>query len=194
MKAIPTPFQLHPRLNELQAKRNDLFLEKSCKVAEAATVRARLQHAPSLGNVAENRVKAILGEPIIDVAAPDMERLDKLLTELNDLNGAINILDAAIQKERDHASRLICEAVRPEVEKLGKAFADAFVQLHRAHSDYLIFLDAIEATGASISSLGRVWPAALGHPRDHSSGYGYASRELREAGYLSKANVPEALR
>jgi hypothetical protein len=67
---IPTPAELHPRLSELETKRNALHVERTGKVAEAATIRARIQTTPSNGNVAENRVRVILGETPLPDAAP----------------------------------------------------------------------------------------------------------------------------
>jgi hypothetical protein len=194
MKQIPTPTELHPRLSELEGKRNALHAEKTAKVAEAATIRARIQESPSNGNVADNRVRIILGQAPLPDTAPDMARLDRLLLELNDLNRAIGILDGAIQNERDVASRLVCKTVAPEADRLGKKFAVAFIELHTAHSEYNAFLDAVEDTGARISSLGRVWPNALGHPKDASGPYHYALREFVDAGYLVRSQVPEAVR
>jgi len=191
---IPTPTELHPRIVELENKRNALHAEKAGKVAEAAIIRARIQESPSNGNVAENRIRIILGEAALPDAAPDMPRLEQLLTELNDLNSAIGRLDSAIQAERDIASRLVCKAVAPEADRLAKKFAAAFIELHTAHSDYNTFLDAVENTGARISSLGRVWPNSLGHPKDASGPYHYGFREFIDAGYLIRSQVPEAVR
>jgi len=194
MTTIPTPKELHPRLTELESKRSELHAEKMAKVAETAIIRARIQESPSTGNAAENRVRAILNEAPLTDAAPDMLKLEQLLKELSDLNSAIGRLDSAIQTERDTASRLVCKVVAPEADRLGKKFAAAFMALHTSHSEYNAFLDAVENTGARISSLGRVWPNSLGHPRDASGAYHYGLREFVEAGYLVRSQVPEAIR
>jgi hypothetical protein len=194
MTTIPTPTELHPRLTELESKRNALHAEKTAKVAEAAIIRARIQQSPSNGNGAENRVRAILGEPILPDSAPDMARLEQLLLELNDLNRAIGILDGAIQKERDVASRLVCDSVRPEVQRLGTKFAKTLLDLYAAQDEYHSYLDAVEDTGARIGSLGRIWINGLGSVRDPCGGYQYAMREFVDAGCLIRSSIPEAVR
>lgn len=191
---IPKLTERNPRLGELESKRNGLHAEKASKVAEAAVVRVRLQQAPNNGNAAENRVRHLLGEAPLPSAAPDMSRLEALLTELHDLNKAISILDASIQNEKAIASRAVCSEVKPEVTRLGKNFAKALVALHSTHSEYIKFLDSVEDTGASIGSLGRVWPSGLGHFADRSGTYHYAFREFLETGLIDKASIPEAVR
>jgi len=191
---IPTLTELHPRIGELESKRNALQIEKNAKVAEAAIVRARIQNAPSPGNAAENRVRAILGEAPLPDAAPDMLQLDALLRELNDLNKALGILDSHIQRERAIGSRLVCETVQPEVTRLGKRFGKALLDLHAAHLDYSQFIDSVETTGASVSSLGRVSPSWLGSPLDTCGGYHYMARDFIEAEYVSKSDLHKAIR
>jgi hypothetical protein len=191
---IPKPDEVSPRLSQLRTKQSTLQVEATAKRAEAAIIRARIQNAPSNGNAAENRVRAILGEAPIPDSAPDMPRLQTLLLELQDMNSAIGILDGAIQEEKRNASRLVCDSVKPEVDRLGKKFATAYLDLYNANCEYSNFLDQVENTGASISSLGRVWPASLGSCRDRSGPFHYTMREFVDAGYLSKSEVPEAVR
>jgi hypothetical protein len=191
---IPTPAELHPRLTELETKRSKLHTEKTAKVAEAAIIRARLQESPSAGNAAENRVRLILGEAALPDSAPDMPRLEQLLIELNDLNRAIGILDNEIYNQRNMASRLVCNAMKPEVTKRGSAFAKALIDLHVTHTEYDRFLDEIENTGTNISSLNRIFLSHLGSPRDPCGAYHYMARDFIEAGYASKSDLHKAIR
>jgi hypothetical protein len=190
---IPTPIELHPRLTELESKRNTLHIERTAKVAEAAIIRARIQKSPSNGNVAENRVRVILGESPLPDSAPDMTRLEQLLLELNDLNRAIGILDGAIQKEKTVASRLVLNAVKPHVTILGTTFAKAFLDLHAAHLDYNKYIDAVENVGVSVSGL-RVCPNGVGFPTDLSGQYSYGIRDFIDAGFLQTSDMPKVLR
>jgi hypothetical protein len=190
---IPKPAELNPRLSELEGKSNTLHAEKAAMVAEAAIIRTRIQQSPSNGNVAENRVRKILGEPSLPDAAPDMTRLEQLLLKLDDLNRAIGILYGAIQKEKTVASRLVCEAVRPEVTKLGTAFARAFLALHAAQHKYHDYLDQIQDTGASVGSLPHVFISGLGSSRDRSGTFMYGTKDFIEAGYLTPSDMPKVL-
>lgn len=190
---IPSLVDMNPRLAELQAKRNMLHTEKTAKVAEAAAIRARIQESPSSGNAAENKVRAILGEPLLPDAAPDMPHLEALLLELNALNAAIGKLDGFIQKEKDTASRLVCNDVKPEVTRLGKKFAKALVDLHSTQHEYHALLEGVQDSGASIGSLPHIFISGLGSSRDRSGTYWYAIKDFIEAGYLSQSDMPKAL-
>ncbi|MGY3588518.1 FtsZ-binding cell division protein ZapB [Bradyrhizobium sp. USDA 4341] len=194
MKTIPKPTELNPRIAELENKRNSLQAEKTAKVAEAAIIRARIQTAPSNGNAADNRVRSILGQAPLPDADPDMPRLDKLLLELSDLNKAIGILDSEIRNQRDIGSRLVCDAVKPDVMKRAKAFAKALFDLHAAHTDYDRYLDEVENTSANISSLNRVFLSFLGSSRDPCGGYHYSMREFVDAGVIDRSDMPQAVR
>ena len=189
---IPNPTVLNPRIGELEAKRTPLHAEKSAKVAEAAIIRARIQQSPSSGNAAENRVRAILGEAPLPDAAPDMSRLEQLLLELNDLNKAIAIIESKIREEKIVASRMVLDAVKPDVGRLGTTFAKAFLELHAAHLGFNKFIDAIEDVGVSVTAL-RLCPNGVGFPTDLSGQYMYGIRDFIDAGFLQKSDMPKVL-
>ncbi|WP_256807797.1 hypothetical protein [Bradyrhizobium sp. Bra64] len=191
---IPKPTELHPLIAELETKRNALHAKKTAKVAEAAAIRSRVQESPSNGNAAENKVRAILGEPLLPDSAPDMPRLEALLLELNTLNTALGQLDSKIQKERNIGSRLVCEATRPEVTKRAKAFANALLAFHAAHLEYDRYFDEIENTGTNVSSLNRVFLTHIGSPRDPCGGYHYSLRDFVDAGIISRSDMPQVIR
>ncbi|MGY4502383.1 hypothetical protein ACVWYH_006340 [Bradyrhizobium sp. GM24.11] len=191
---IPKPTEVHPIIVELETKRNNLNAEKASKVAGAAVVRARLQTSPSTGSAAENKLRATLGQPLVPDDGPDLQRLQVLLEELNVINAALNKLDGLIQKERDVGSRMVCEAVRPEVTKRAKAFANTLLAFHAAHLDYDRYLDDIENTGTNISSLNRIFLSYIGSPRDSCGGYHYSLRDFVDAGIISRSDMPQAIR
>jgi hypothetical protein len=165
---FPKPAELHPRIVEIETKRNKLQTEKAVKVAECATIRARIQIAPSSGNATDNRVRALLQEPLLADTAPDMPRLEALLVELHDLNKAIGILDHAIYNERIIGSKLVCDSVKPEVTKRATVFAQAIIALHTAHTDYDSFIDEIETSGTNVASLHRIFLSHIGSPPSDS--------------------------
>ncbi|MGY4364069.1 hypothetical protein ACVW1A_000134 [Bradyrhizobium sp. LB1.3] len=191
---IPKPTELHPLIAELENKRNSLSAEKATKVAEAAVVRARLQNSPSTGSASENKLRAILGQPLVQDDAPDLPRLQALLQELTVINEALNKLDGLIQKERDVGSRLACEVVRPEVVKRAKLFAKALLELHAANQEYERYFDEIESTGTNVSSLNRIFLTHIGSPRDPCGGYHYGLRDFVDAGIISRNDMPQAIR
>jgi hypothetical protein len=191
---IPTPAELDPHLAELESKRTTLHAEKTVKVAEATALRARIAESPSVGNVAENRVRAILDQPLLPDVSADIPRLEALLTELNTINSALGRLDSLIQTEEAKASRLVCGEVWPEVSKRADAFAKAMIDLHTAHIEYDKYLDQVESTGANISSLKRVFFSYLGSPLARSAGYHYCFAEFVDSGILDRSDVPAEVR
>jgi HK97 family phage prohead protease len=175
-----------PRLTELQDKRSVLLTERTSDVADLAALRAK--ETPNAGNASENRVRAILGEPLLLDVAPDRQAIQTLLQKIPTLNGSIGIIDGLIAAEKAVASRLLCEAQKPEVTKRGKAFAKAFVDLHAAQLEYHAYLDKIQDAGASIGSLPHVFIHGLGDARDRSGTF-FPRREGFHRGWLSLGNA-----
>ncbi|MDH2357693.1 hypothetical protein QCM80_45335 [Bradyrhizobium sp. SSUT112] len=175
-----------PRLSELQSNRNAELVKKTTLAAEIAILRAQMtRETPRDGNAADNRVRAIMGETIVPDISPDTVKLGEMLQDAQIITRSIGIFDGLIAKEKAVASKLLCEAETPEVARLGKAFAKAFVDLHTAQQAYHKHLDKIQDTGASISSLPHVFISGLGHGSDRSGTFFYGMRDFIEAGYLS---------
>jgi hypothetical protein len=183
-----------PRLTELVSKRNAELVEKTTMIAEIASIRARMaKESLGDGNAADNRVRAILGEPLQPETSPDISKLEEMLREVTVRNKTIAILDGLITTEKAVASRLLCEAQKPEVTKRGKAFAKALVALHAAQLDYHDLFDKIQDTGASTGSLPHVFINGLGDAKDRSGQYWYGMKEFIEAGYLPPSELPKEL-
>jgi len=145
-------------------------------------------------NVAEeNRIRALTGQPPM-LSGSDVSELNEVLLAIQDRKNARDRLAGIIEREKMVASRLVCESVKPEVQRLGKRFAEAMLQLHSSHSLYAKYIDEIEDVGASIGSLGRVWPTGLGHWADPGGPYHYFFEELSEAGFIDKASIPVEVR
>ena len=189
---IPTPAEVDPELQKLEAARNELGMQISSVTTEARNLRSKTSLSP--GTAAANRVREILGEPLVPDRSPDIVLLAELLTKLDALNKAYDILDRRIQDRKRLASKKVCEFVKPEHSRLVKQFANCIIQMHAAHDEYIRFCDRVTDTGASVEPLQPVWPHVLGNPRDSSSGYHYALQDFVDAGHLAKKDVPEAVR
>jgi hypothetical protein len=120
----------------------------------------------------------------------DIERIGALITELEDLDVASKVVDGQFQIETRIAGNKLYEAVKPEVDSLGKLFAQAFLNLHKAHFAYSNFVDEIEDAGGNVSTL-RVRPNFLNHPTD--SNYFYGLESFIDAGFFKKSDMPKAL-
>lgn len=121
----------------------------------------------------------------------DAERLNLLLHELEDLDVATKVIEGQIQIESRAAGHTLYESVKPNVDRLGKLFAKAFLDLHTAHSAYSKYVDEIEDAGGNVSTL-RVQPNFLNHPTD--SNYYYGLQTFTDAGFASKSDLPKVLK
>jgi hypothetical protein len=151
-----------------------------------------MQDTPSQGNLHENRVRQILGETPVVESLSDPDQLRALQKELEVLNDAVSTIDAAILAETRTASDKLLDAVRPEVNRLGSKFAQAFLALRSEHREYIEFVDKLDDAGGNVSAL-RITPAGLNDPRESCANYSYALREFAEAGYVSHSVVPKAI-
>lgn len=141
-----------------------------------------------------DRVRALAGETLPPRLPSLQEQLNSKLVELNNRQRALDLRNNKVRQELTVASRMVCAECKPEINRLGKNFAKALVDLHTAHSEYFRFFDAIEATGASTSSLPKVYPNGIGDFADRSGPYHWAFKEFLEAGLIDKASIPVEVR
>lgn len=172
-------------LPDMYAKRASLFVEQKTVREEVTAIRMRKDN-PNNGTESANLVRSYLGEPLLPHQPHDEERLKELLPKLDALNKSVSALDEAIYKEKDRASRKLCEAVASDHRKAAMKFADAIINLHTTHTEYNDFLTQIEDTGATISPLNPVYPTYLGNPKDPSGPYYYFMKEFFESGHIDQ--------
>jgi hypothetical protein len=193
---IPKPEEIHaPYRDELKGA-TELSLSTGPLRNEIAQLRAMLH---SQGNVfatppESDRVRALAGETLPPRLPSLQEQLNSKLVELDNRQRAMELRNNKVRQELTVASRMVCAESKPEIDRLGRIYAKAYVELHAAHSEYFRFFDAIEATGASTSSLPKVYPHALGDPADRSGPYHWAMKEFLEAGLIDKASIPAEVR
>jgi hypothetical protein len=128
----------------------------------------------------------------MSVIQPDPERLSQVQNEIQDFGAALGIIEGKIQIEERLAGNKQYEAVKPEVDRLGKRFADAFLATRDAHLEYETFVNQLEDAGGNVSVL-RISPAGLVNPSERNSPYAYGLRELSETGFLPKTDVSKVL-
>jgi hypothetical protein len=129
----------------------------------------------------------------VNLIQPDQELLTHKLGKLGDLKIADSILDGTIQTEERISGNKQYEAVKPEVDRLGKKFADAFRDLHSAHLEFDQYVSQLEDAGGNVSAL-RIRPNGLSHPMDRSSSYFYGLREFIDAGFFSNGDMPRVFK
>ena len=125
--------------------------------------------------------------------APNQEQLWQIQREIEDYTAAAGRVDGEIRNETRAASVKLCESVAPEHARLAKLVANDVIALHTSYSDYLAFVDSVQDTGASTSTLNVVTPTPLGNPKDLSGMFFYTLREYIDAGFLKKSDMPKAL-
>jgi hypothetical protein len=125
----------------------------------------------------------------MNMTPADEERLSQIQRELPDYYTALSIVEGRLQTEERLAGNRQYEAVKEEVNRLGSRLANAFLATYAAHVEYENFVTRLEDAGGNVSTL-RVSPAGLVNPADRNSLYFYGLRELSEAGFLSKGDMP----
>ncbi|MFC7700916.1 hypothetical protein ACFQX9_30070 [Bradyrhizobium sp. GCM10028915] len=192
---LPDLNSLHPPQAVAQADHARNYAEIAAMRSEAIVISQRIRDGVAQsGNVEQNRFRVMRGEaPETEVLA-DPERLANLRAQIEARVKASAAFDGALQREKAIASKKLCEALAPEHSELVVDIATKLTALHKAHTAYVDFLDAVEATGASTSYLRPIWPTALGHPKDASATYHWAFKEMREHGHITMNQIPEAVR
>jgi hypothetical protein len=193
---FPKPADLHPVIIEKEFRRNKLHTTQIAMKADCAMLRARLQTAPSTGNANDNRVRQILGEAPLAETAPDKERLDQLLQDLQAINSAIGVLDHELYTQRNIGSRLVCDSVpvKTEVDKRAKVYAQALIAFQAASFEYNRFIDELENTGVNVASLNRIHLSHIGSPRDPSGTFHYSLMEFVYSKIISRSDLPKEIR
>jgi hypothetical protein len=193
---IPRPEDLSPAYRKERDDAVELAMSTGPLRNEIAQLRAMLH---SQGNVfhtppENDRVRALAGETLPPPLPSLKEQLNSKLVELDHRQRAIELRQHKVRQGLAVASRMVCNAVKPEVERLGRLYAEAYVNLHAAMKSYFEMFDAIEATGANTSSLPKVYPNALGHFADCSGGFHYAFKEFLDANLIDRASIPVEVR
>jgi hypothetical protein len=161
--------------------------------AEGAAIREQLNKGTlDHGNDHQVRARKLLGEDVSVVPA-SIERLSQVQRELTIRGTARNINTGKIQNEERIAGNKQYEAVKPEVDRLGRKFAEAFRDLHKAHLEFDEYVSRLEDAGGNVSAL-RIRPNGLSAPSDRSSSYYYGLIEFIDAGFVSKGDMPKAFR
>jgi hypothetical protein len=192
---IATLDEINPRIAALRAKRTEKCAAIAPLIKKCEEIRARLRSGglPDPGTEKENRVRAILGEELLPAKPSDDEGLRQTQAEIEIIKSVVSVLDAEIVREEQAASNKVTEAVKPEIVRRGQKFAKAFLDLHQAHVDFESYVSEAEDAGGNISAL-RLTPAGLNTPRDPNSPYAYGFRELIDAGFAKKSDLPKELR
>jgi hypothetical protein len=191
---FPKPSDRNPVIIEKESRRNKLHTTQIAMKSECTMLRARLQTAPSAGNAADNRIRQILGEAPLAETAPDKDRLDQLLQDLQAVNSAISVLDHELYTQRNIGSRLVCDSLKPEVDKRAKVYAQALIAFQAASFEYNRFIDEIENSGIDVASLNRIHLSHIGSPRDPSGSFHYSLMEFVDSKVISREEMPKEIR
>ncbi|HEV7335893.1 MAG TPA: hypothetical protein VGO06_07970, partial [Bosea sp. (in: a-proteobacteria)] len=112
-------------------------------------------------------------------------RLADIRSELADIETALVIAERRKREFETAASKAICNAARPEMEKRMTALLIALEAVAVANREVNDIVLAVEAEGASPGSLGPVRAHFLGDPRDADSPSARFVREARGTGYVN---------
>jgi hypothetical protein len=195
MKIPTTLEEVHPPCAVANAMVNKLNADITALKSSTAEIVARLnENRPEFGNVEANRARVFAGQPPLPEILPDPEQVAKNRSDLTRLENARHIAVSKASAEKAVASRMFCDKVRPEHTALVKDLAAKLSAFHESYIKYIDFLDSVENTGSSNTSLMPVWPSGFGHPRDASGAFHWTFKEMRENGHIGMKDIPEAVR
>lgn len=122
-----------------------------------------------------------------------IERLQQVQRELEDHIAARGMVAGTIQTEERIAGNKQREAAQPELDRLGRNFANAFLATRTAHLEYRSLVTRLEDAGGNISTL-HLSPAGLVNPADRNSPYAFGLQEFVDAGFFSKSDMLKAFK
>ncbi|MER9596685.1 MULTISPECIES: hypothetical protein [unclassified Mesorhizobium] len=180
----PTPFVMpsledsSPAYAALLAKR----LELSVSRGDLQTERRKLDKeiAADTSKALRPAIANLLGDDE-DSKSHNFKRITEIHRAVADIDVALDVLRERIAVERGKASRIVCNAVRPEYQKRAAVVAKALETVQAARASYDDLRNQFEAEDISWGSLGPLTLGWLGDPRD-----GHIPRflnDVREAGY-----------
>jgi|GEM_PF-2460067 len=140
------------------------------------------------------RVAALIGDTAPDETTVDRAELQKLTTEVRDIDTAIKILETRISSERMRASATICEQVKSEHARLVADQCEKLIALVESARNYELFTGALNAGDVAWTSL---IPMFLQWQGRASDGQGKPAHFLREAvkeGFIPVEALPLRLR
>jgi hypothetical protein len=195
MKRPTTLEEVHPPYAAANAMVNKLNADITTLKSSTAEIVARLNaNRPEFGNVEANQARVFAGQPPLPEILPDLEQVRKNRSDLTRLDSARHIAVAKASVEKEVASRKLCDTIRPEHTALVKDLANKLSAFHASNMRYIEFLDSVENTGSSNTSLSPVWPSGFGHPKDTSGAFHWTFKEMREQGHIGMKDIPEAVR
>lgn len=185
---------LNPLLAPAITERDKESTIISALTADTMTRLARVRaNRPDPGNRDENQRREVLGLGRLPDVLSDPEEIEKNRIELTIRRNKMPILCDAVQKQKDIASKLLCEEVAPDHTAHVKDVNKNLSGLHGSLTRYFDFLNNVENTGASTTALSPIFPTGL-HPRDTSGIFHWTFKEMRENGHISMREIPEAVR
>lgn len=130
------------------------------------------------------QVAELLGKPP-SMKAENRKRLAEVNQRLTDIDTALGLLRAEQTRAESRASNSLCRAMRPEIGKRIAALIEKLRAVDIAHGELNDLVLQIEATGASVGTLGPVMPHFLGGARDAQRRIAGYIATTTEAGYAS---------
>lgn len=148
---------------------------------------ARTQDQNALLSEATERLMA--GETVAPLADP--RELEALEVKRLALQRAIELQKSILQSEKSRASRIICEALRPEHREISRDLINAVIALgHSVHRE-IRFREELARTGADAIGLPAMPFDQVGDPVDPGSPIRIFLRSAVELGVITRAEIPD---
>jgi hypothetical protein len=188
-----TEYTPSARHAELAAKRSELGLKLSTTTADQLTLarNEEPEFSTTVDDAASRRIAELTGLPPAVTPPNKRERLAAMAQEIRDLRSAIELLDRQIEVERNRDEAAYRAGITPAYRDRQKAVVAAMRQVHAASLDLHELVNAVEAQGVSLSSLGTL--PLIGSPRDPNGPLARFFRGAIELGVIAKKEMPSEL-
>jgi hypothetical protein len=187
----------HPQVVPLISRRLELQAQARALRGKRPPVWERFKKQVDTGHDSDPDPAALearalaLGQPM-EVATSTRSQLIEIDNQLRALESAIELLRHKIETERARASAEICETIRPDFEKLEKAFAHKLVETINAARELYYFIDSHRDVGIATTVLNPDMPDFL-HANDPHDVPAQWLRAAVKRGTLAAHLIPKSL-
>jgi len=198
--------QASDEYSRMRARRDELQARAASVEREAIDIARELRgltlNEETRRNPIDREAEARISDLIGDVAPgavksseilQKQEALNAKRRELNDLQLAVNALNARLPLLHSQASAVVREKIGPLIRERIAAIARSLIAASAAQRAYDEIADMLNREGVWWSHLAHP-PVFLDSPRDRSGRVAYYLREAAEKGAISADEIPEALR
>jgi len=193
---LPTLESVSPKYAELVARKVEL--NERLRLAQDDVVRLTRSLAGSDMEVVgerEQRIASLVGDPPPALKSPILEKINTTKAEVAELKEAARLVDIRVREEWLKASAAVCELVQEQHRAIMLEMFSKASELHAVWVQHEALIDELRRAGVAISGLRSRSPDFCGrHPSAKDAELACWMREMIEAGFVERSDLPELYR